>query len=167
MHHVTHGRRRAPVARDRLADHRERDVVLAQAAVLLGHGEREEAVLAHQLEVAARVQQLVVGALRVRAHLLLAELDERLAQLLLAIGQDPVRVPLVAEAPERLAAPLLLVRHRALLLLDQFVHDCAARFIPQAAVAVHRNGSRAHPSGATQTRHGASRADPPRGGAEA
>ena len=110
VHHVAHRRRRAAVARDRLADHRERDVVLAQPAVLLRHGEREEAVLAHQLEVAARVEQLVVGALRVRAHLLLAQPDEGLAQLLLAVGQDPVRVPVVAQSPEGLRAPHLL-RH--------------------------------------------------------
>ena len=83
-------------------------MVLAEAAVLLGHGQREEAVLAEQLEVASREQELVVGALRVRAHLLLAELDERRAQLLLAVGQDPVGIPFVAEPPERLATPHLL-----------------------------------------------------------
>ena len=108
VHHVTHRRRGAAVARDRLARHRERDVVLAEAAVLLRHGQREEAVLAEQLEVAARIEQLVVGALRVRAHLLLAQLDQRRAELLLAVGQDPVRVPVVAEAPERLGSPHLL-----------------------------------------------------------
>jgi hypothetical protein len=42
-------------------------VVLAQAAVLLRHREREEAMLAEQLQVATREEQLVVGALRVRA----------------------------------------------------------------------------------------------------
>ena len=110
VHHVTHGGRGAAVARDRLADHRERDMVLAQAAVLLRHGQREEAVLAHQLEVAPRVQQLVVRALRVRAHLLLAEPDEGLAQLLLPVGQDPVRIPVIAQTPEGLCAPHLL-RH--------------------------------------------------------
>ncbi len=108
VHHVTHRRGCAPVARDRLAGHRVGDMVLAEAAVLLRHGEREEAVLAEQLEVAAREQQLVVGALRVRAHLLLAELDQRRAELLLAVGQDPVRIPLVAEPPERLSSPHLL-----------------------------------------------------------
>ena len=108
VHDVTHRRRRAAVARDGLAGHREGDVVLAEAAVLLGDGEREEAVLAEELEVAAREEELVVGALRVRAHLLLAELDERRAELLLAVGQDPVGIPLVAEPPERLATPHLL-----------------------------------------------------------
>ena len=108
VHHVTHRRRGAPVAGDRLAGHRVRDVVLAEPAVLLGDGQREEAVLAEQLEVAPREEQLVVGALRVRAHLLLAELDERRAELLLALGQEPVGVPLVAEAPEGLGAPHLL-----------------------------------------------------------
>jgi hypothetical protein len=51
-------------------------VVLAEPAVLLGHGEREEAVLAEQLEVPPREQQLVVRALGVRPQLLLAELDQ-------------------------------------------------------------------------------------------
>ena len=108
VHHVTHGGRGAAVARDRLARHRVGDVVLAEAAVLLGHGEAEEAVLAEQLEVPAREEELVVRALRVRPHLLLAQLDQERAQLLLPLGQDPVGVPLVAEAPERLVAPHLL-----------------------------------------------------------
>jgi hypothetical protein len=108
VHHVAHRRRGTAVARDRLARHRVGDVVLAEAAVLLGDGEAEEAVLAEQLEVAAREQELVVGALRVRAHLLLAELDERRAELLLAVGIDPVGIPVVAEPPERLASPHLL-----------------------------------------------------------
>ncbi len=46
VHHVTHRGRGAAVARDRLARHRVGDVVLAEAAVLLRHGEAEEAVLA-------------------------------------------------------------------------------------------------------------------------
>ena len=137
VHHVAHGRRRAAVARDRLARHRVGDVVLAEAAVLLGHGEREEAVLAEQLEVAAREQQLVVGALRVRAHLLLAELDERRAQLLLAVGQDPVGIPVVAEAPERLAAPHLL-GHRLSRFGGSFVQTGPARTSTGRLRAVHR-----------------------------
>jgi hypothetical protein len=108
VHDVAHGGRRAPVARDRLARHRVGDVVLAEAAVLLGHRQRQEPVLAEQLEVAAREEQLVVRALRVRTHLLLAELDQRRAELPLAVGQEPVGVPLVAEAPVRLATPHLL-----------------------------------------------------------
>ena len=108
VHDVTHRRRRAAVPRDRLARHRERDVVLTEAAVLLGHGQPQEAVLSEQLEVAPREEELVVGALRVRAHLLLAELDQRRAKLLLPVGEDPVRIPVVAESPERLGAPHLL-----------------------------------------------------------
>ena len=108
VHHVTHRGRRAAVARDRLAHHRVRDVILAEAAVLLGHRQREEAVLAEELEIAAREEQLVVRALRVRAQLLLAELDQKRTQLLLAVGQEPVGVPLVPEPPERLGAPHLL-----------------------------------------------------------
>src|SRR5207253_9348493 len=46
-------------------------------------------------------------------HLLLAQLDQRRAQLLLAVGVEPVRIPLVAEPPERLSGPHLLVGHQA------------------------------------------------------
>ena len=108
VHHVAHRRRGAPVARDRLAGHRVGDVVLAEPAVLLGDGQSEKTVLAEELEIAAREEQLIVGALRVRAHLLLAQLDERRAELLLALGQEPVGIPLVAESPEGLGAPHLL-----------------------------------------------------------
>src|SRR5205807_5888509 len=87
--------------------------VVAQASVLLGHGQGEEPVLAEQLEVAAREEELVVRPLGVRAHLLLAQLDQRRAQLLLAVGVEPVRIPLVAEPPERLSGPHLLVGHQA------------------------------------------------------
>src|SRR5207245_4060504 len=79
-----------------------------EAAVLLGHRQREESVLAEQLEVAPREQQLVVRALRVRAQLLLAELDQLRAQLLLAFRIHPVGIPLVAEPPEGLRSPRLV-----------------------------------------------------------
>ncbi len=72
VHHVAHRRGRAAVARDRLAGHRVGDVVLAEAAVLGGHGQGEEAVFAEQLEVAAGELQLIVGDLGVGPHLLLA-----------------------------------------------------------------------------------------------
>src|SRR4051794_8371553 len=158
VHHVAHGGGRAAVARDGLADHAERDVVLTQAAVLLGHGEGEEAVLAHELEVAPREQELVVRALGVRAHLLLAELDELLAQLLLAVGEHPVGVPLVAEAPERLSAPRLVVGHRALLAYWTNSFTIALRVSYRSGPPVSTAPPRGrHPSGATQTRHGASR----------
>ncbi len=107
VHHVTHRGRGAAVAGDRLAGHREGDVVLAEAAVLGRDGEGEEAVLAEQLEVAPRELELVVGDLRVGAHLLLAQLDQRVAELLLAVGEHPFRIPLVAQSPEGLATPCL------------------------------------------------------------
>src|SRR5262249_40445470 len=74
-------------------------------------------VLAENLEVAARVEELVVGALGVRAELLLAELDELRAQLLLPVGVEPVGIPVIAEPPERLAGPRLLGHQ----LLQRFV----------------------------------------------
>ena len=113
VHHVAHRGGGAAVSGDRLADHRVGDVVLAQAAVLLGHREAQEPVLAEELEVAAREHQLVVEALGVRAELLLAELDQGGAELLLPIGVDPVRIPVVAQAPEGLRTPHLL-GHRLL-----------------------------------------------------
>ena len=83
-------------------------MVLAQASVFLGHREGEEAVLSQQLEVAPREEKLVVGALRVRPQLLLAELDQLRPQLLLAVCEEPVRIPLVAESPIGLGSPHLL-----------------------------------------------------------
>ena len=127
VHDVTHRGGRAPVPGDRLAHHRERHVVLAQPAVLLGHREREEPVLAHQLQVAPRVEQLVVGALRVRAHLLLTQADEGLAQLLLAVREDPVGVPVIAQTPEGLGAPHLLRHRRHLSVVDELVQTRAPR----------------------------------------
>ena len=85
-------------------------MVLAETPVLLRHREREETVLAQELEVPPREHQLVVEALRVGAELLLAELDQRGAELLLPVGVDPVRIPLVAQSPEGLRTPHL-VRH--------------------------------------------------------
>jgi hypothetical protein len=74
-------------------------VVLAEPAVFLRHGEREEAVLAEQFQVAPRELELVVGDLRVRAQLLLAQFDEGGPQFFVLIGQHPVRVPVVAQSP--------------------------------------------------------------------
>ena len=108
VHHVAHRRRRTPVPRDRLAGHRVGDVVLAEAAVLGRDGQRQEAVLAEQLEVAAGELELVVGDLRVGAHLLLAQLDQQVAQLALAVGEQPVGIPFVAQTPEGLSTPCLV-----------------------------------------------------------
>ena len=108
VHDVTHRGGGAAVARDRLARHRVGDVVLAEAAVLGRHRKREEAVLAEQLEVAPRELQLVVGDLGVGPHLLLAQLDQEVAEFLLAVGEHPFRVPLVTQSPEGLATPSLL-----------------------------------------------------------
>ena len=108
VHHVAHGGRRAAVTGDRLAHHRVGDVVLAQAAVLLGDGERQEPVLSQDLQVLPGEHQLVVEALRVSPELLLAELDERRSELLLVVRVHPLGVPFVPEAPEGLRPPHLL-----------------------------------------------------------
>ena len=156
VHDVAHRRRGAAVAGQRLAGHAEGDVVLAQPAVLLGHDERQEAVLGEDLEVAPREQQLVVGALGVGAHLLLAEPDQLLAQLLLALGQDPVGIPVVAEAPEGLVSPRL-VGH-CLSLVGAFVVQICTDDLYRVPLRVSTGSpGRRQPSGATHTRQGASR----------
>ena len=109
VHHVAHRRRGAAIACNRLAHHREGDMVLAQAAVFLRDGQGEEAVLAKQLEVPARELQLVVGSLGIVPHLLLAQVDQLRAQLLVPVGQHPVRVPVIAKSPERLGTPHLFL----------------------------------------------------------
>ena len=153
VHDVTHRRGRAAVARQRLADHRERHVVLTEPAVLLGHRERQKAVLGEDLEVAARVEQLVVRALRVGAHLALAEVDQLRAQLLLPLGQEPVGIPVVAESPEGLAAPHL-VRHS----LSLVGARSSYKFVQTTCIAPRRvcpPGPGPQPSGAIQTRQSA------------
>ena len=65
-------------------------------------------MLAEQLEVAARELELVVGDLGVGPHLLLAQLDQQVTELALAVGEHPLRIPLVAQSPEGLATPCLL-----------------------------------------------------------
>ncbi len=107
-------------------------------------------MLAHQLEVAARVEQLVVGALRVRAHLLLAQADEGLAQLLLAVGEHPVRIPVVAQTPEGLAAPHLL-RHPQPLVVDELVQTRRPVLHQHARVSNAAGRSRAPTNGRLTT----------------
>ncbi len=108
VHHVAHRGGGATVAGNRLAHHRVGDVILTQTAVLLRHREPKEPVLAEELQVAAGEHELVVEALGVHAKLLLAELDQGGAKLLLPVGVDPVRIPVVAESPEGLGTPHLL-----------------------------------------------------------
>ena len=146
VHDVTHRGGRAAVARERLADHREGHVVLAQAAVLLGHREREEAVLAQQLEVAARVEQLVVGALRVGAHLLLAELDQRRRAAPSGARSGPSRGPSRSRAPRRARRPTSSPASQHPSVVDRsykLVHELTARLAPVRPQPSrgHRRGS--------------------------
>src|SRR5262249_10956735 len=80
-----------------------------EAAVLLGHGQGQEPVLAEQFQIPARKLEFVVRALGVVAHFLLAELDQRGPQLFVPFSQHPVGIPVVAEAPERLGTPHLFL----------------------------------------------------------
>ncbi len=68
-------------------------------------------MLAEQFEVPARELQFVVRPLGVLAHFPLAEIDQRGAQFLVPVGQYPVRVPFIAESPEGLRSPHLLLAH--------------------------------------------------------
>src|SRR5258706_16450434 len=68
-------------------------------------------MLAEQFEVPARELQFVVRPLGVLAHFPLAEIDQRGPQFLVPVGQYPVRVPFIAESPEGLRSPHLLLAH--------------------------------------------------------
>ncbi|CAB4346691.1 unannotated protein [freshwater metagenome] len=83
-------------------------MILAKTAVLLRNRQRKETVLAEDFEVAIRVEKLIIGALRVGAHLVLTEIDQLRTKFNLLFSQDPVRIPVVAEPPEFLIAPHLL-----------------------------------------------------------
>ena len=72
-----------------LGEHERAVVVAALAAVLLGVGEAEEAQLAHALEDPVRERGLL-PLLRVRAQLLDDEVVDRLAQLVVLVGEDEV-----------------------------------------------------------------------------
>ena len=87
VHGVAHGGRGAAVARDGLHRHRRGHVVLAHAAQLFRHDEAEEARLGERLEVLARIDQLAVALDRVLAHRALTQVDQRLLQRLLLVGQ--------------------------------------------------------------------------------
>ena len=107
VHHVAHRRRRASVAGDRLAHHRVRDVVLAEAAVLLGNGERESrARRGSRLRRGKRSSSSERFAL---SRISFAQRSIGRTQLLLAVGEtrsDPPR----SRAPERLVT--LFLGHR-------------------------------------------------------
>ena len=145
VHGVAHGRARAAVARDSLDRHGRADMVLAHAAQFLGDQKPEETMLGEQPEVFAREQQLLVAHHRVVAHARLAEIDQLALQRPLRRCQQPLRVEVVAEAPERLGAPHLGVTHRRPLLVS--AGDVAA-FV---GAEVYRFGPRRHKVGVTNS----------------
>src|SRR5215475_2150288 len=112
VHDIAHGRGGAAVPGDRLAHHRIGDVVFTEAAVFLGDRQCQEAMLAEQFEISARELELVVGPLGIVAHFSLAQINQLGAQFLVPLGQHEVRVPFIAESPERLRSPHLLLAHR-------------------------------------------------------
>jgi hypothetical protein len=64
-------------------------------------------VFGQDLEVLAREQQLLVGLDGVVAHLLLRQIDDQRLDLLLLVGEQPLRIELGAQAPELFSAPCL------------------------------------------------------------
>ena len=83
-------------------------MVLAESAVFFGHRQGQETVLTQELQVAAREDQLVVEPLGVGSQLRLAEFDQRGAEFFLAVGEHPIGVPLVPQAPEGVRTPHLV-----------------------------------------------------------
>src|SRR5215468_10389829 len=69
-------------------------------------------MLAEQFQISARELELVVGPLGIVAHFPLAKINQLGAQFLMPFGQHEVRVPFIAESPERLRSPHLLLAHR-------------------------------------------------------
>ena len=84
-----HAEAAAVGVRHLLGEHERAVVVAALAAVLLGVGEAEEAELAHALEDPVRERGLL-PLLRVRAQLLDDEVVDRLAELVVLVGEDEV-----------------------------------------------------------------------------
>ena len=84
-----HAEAAAVGVRHLLGEHERAVVVAALAAVLLGVGEAEEAQLAHALEDPVREGGLL-PLLRVRAQLLDDEVVDRLAELVVLVGEDEV-----------------------------------------------------------------------------
>ena len=84
-----HAEAAAVGVRHLLGEHERAVVVAALAAVLLGVGEAEEAELAHALEDPVRERRLL-PLLRVRAQLLDDEVVDRLAELVVLVGEDEV-----------------------------------------------------------------------------
>jgi len=81
------------------------------ATQFLRHDQAEEAVLGQGLEILARIDELLVALDGVLAHRSLAEIDQRLLQLFLLVGQQPLRIELEPKAPERFLAPHFDVAH--------------------------------------------------------
>ncbi len=90
VHHVTHRAGGVAVARERLGDDVVHHVVLAEAAPLLGQEQPEEAVGRQRLQGDAREGERGVVLGGARPDLLLANLDQALAQRLLLVRQKPV-----------------------------------------------------------------------------
>src|SRR5262249_11772205 len=102
-------------------------------------------------------EQFVVGALRIRAQLLLTELDQERPQLLLAIAIDPVWIPLVPQAPELLCSPHLLGHASPPLESALAAIVCPARVLRPGIRArrrrVYRRGGKALHSERLERRH--------------
>src|SRR5262249_30018913 len=99
------------IARDGLRRHGGADMVFAHPAKLLGHDQPEQAELGQRLEVLAGEEQFLVGFDGVVAQRGAGDLDQLGLQLLLLVGEEPLRIPFEAETPEILLAPFLRLAH--------------------------------------------------------
>src|SRR4029079_5103381 len=96
VHRVAHGRGRVAIARDGLRRRREHHVVLLQPAPGLRQRDAEEGT--ERREALAREGQVRVVVPRTRADLLLADLDQLLAEGLLLVREEPVGIEHRSEA---------------------------------------------------------------------
>src|SRR6185437_2369719 len=111
MHRVAHGGAGAAVPGDGLYRHGGSDMVFAHAAQLLRDDEAEQPELGERFEIFAREEQLLVGFDRVVAQCGAGEVDDLGLQLLLLVGQQPLGIPLITEAPKVLFAPFFRLAH--------------------------------------------------------
>ena len=95
----------AAIAGDRLQHHRHADMVLPHAAVLLRHVQGEQVLGSERLHALARKDAVAIALDGVRRDCRLAEFDQPGLNLLLLIGQIPLRIKVVGTVRNRARRP--------------------------------------------------------------